>query len=285
MVLLSFRGQRSAGAYPACTRRPGRLDSGMFEELMQVIRTLRRRCPWDRKQTVASTRPLVLNEAFELDEALRRRDRKAIAEELGDYLFMGLFLACVLRAETGLRLEQSLETVVAKLKRRHPHVYGRLRVSGADEVLVNWERLKRGRRQRRGLLEGVPVRLPALQQAQLIQERCQRVGFDWKTAGEVLVKVQEEVGELESELRRKRRSRTQMAEELGDLLFAVVNLCRHLDVDAEGVLKDANRKFRRRFEQVEREFQRAGRNLADVPLEEMERAWQRAKRRRPRRRH
>lgn len=252
----------------------------MFEELLEVIRTLRRRCPWDRRQTVASTRPLILNEAFELDEALRRHDRQAIMEELGDYLFMGLFLASVLKAETGLRVEQSLNAVVEKLKHRHPHVYGRTRVEGTDEVLANWERLKRGHGQRRGLLDGVPVRLPALQQAQLIQERCRRVGFDWETAVQVLAKVREEVRELDRELRRKRKSRRRMAEELGDLLFALVNLCRHLGVDAEGALKDANRKFRGRFELVEREFGRKGRRLVDVSLEEMEEAWQRAKRRR-----
>ncbi|MEO0085794.1 MAG: nucleoside triphosphate pyrophosphohydrolase [candidate division WOR-3 bacterium] len=262
-----------------------RLDWGVFEELLLVIRTLRRRCPWDRKQTVSSTRPLILNETFELDEAIRSGDRQAIVEELGDYLFMGLFLAEVLKAEHGFRLEESLRAVVAKLKHRHPHVYGRLRVRGAKEVLANWERLKRGRSQSRGLLDGVPARLPALQQAQLIQERCRRVGFDWKKAGDVLAKVREEIGELDSELRRKRRSRTRTAEELGDLLFAVVNLCRHLGVDAEGALKDANRKFRRRFEQVEEKFRRNGRQLGGVPLEEMETEWQRVKRRRARARH
>lgn len=252
----------------------------MFDELLQVIRTLRRRCPWDRKQTVASTRPLVLNEAFELDEALRSRNRQAIAEELGDYLFVGLFLAEVLRAENGFRLKESLSAVVAKLRHRHPHVYGRVRVKGAEEVLVNWERLKRSRNRRRGLLDGVPTRLPALQQAQLIQERCRRVGFDWQKVGHVLRKVQEEIGELEAELRRKRRVRARMADELGDLLFAVVNLCRHLGVDAEGALKDANRKFRRRFEQVESEFRRSGKELAEVSPVEMEREWQKAKGRR-----
>jgi len=270
------REQRE-GRWQACADGFWRLDWGVFDELLKVIRTLRRRCPWDRKQTVASTRPLVLNEAFELDEALRSKDRSAIVEELGDHLFMGLFLASVLEAETGVRLKESLAAVVAKLKHRHPHVYGRLRVRGADEVLANWERLKRGKKSGRQLLDGVPVRLPALQQAQLIQERCRRVGFDWDDAGQVMKKVREEIREVERELKRTRRSRTRVAEELGDLLFGLVNLCRHLGVDAEGALKDANHKFRARFAQVEEKFLREGRELGKVPLEEMEKVWQAVK--------
>jgi ATP diphosphatase len=249
----------------------------MFSELMEVIRLLRRRCPWDRKQTVASTRPLILNESYELDEALRARDKAAIAEELGDYLFMGLFLADVAAKELGISIEDSLKGIVAKLKQRHPHIYGTTKVHGAEEVLANWEIIKRRHKKGGGLLSSIPVAMPALQQAQLIQERCRRVGFDWDQPEAVLDKVEEEIGELRQELARGRKSRPRIKEELGDLLFVLVNLARHLDVDAEGTLKDANAKFRKRFRYVEEHFAVRGRELGQVSLDEMEDVWQQAK--------
>lgn len=233
-----------------------------------------------------STRPLLLNEVHELDEALRAGGRQAIAEELGDYFFMGLFMAEVLRCEQGIDLAHILVNSAVKLRRRHPHVYGEVIVRGVDQVLANWERMKKGS-QGTSLLAGLPTAMPALQQAQLIQERCRRVGFDWQDAVRVLDKVEEEIGELRHELeilpnrktgRRNTRvgasKRKRVAEELGDLLFALVNFCRHLDIDAEGALKDANRKFRERFERVEAGFRRQGRELGTVPLAELEAAWQ-----------
>jgi len=249
----------------------------MFSELLEVVRLLRRRCPWDRKQTLASTRPLILNETFELDEALRERDKAAIAEELGDYLFMGLFLADVAGKELGISIEDSLKGVVAKLKQRHPHIYGTTRVRDAEDVLANWEQIKLKHKKTGGLLAGIPVAMPALQQAQLIQERCRRVGFDWDRPEAVLDKVEEEIAELRQELARGRKSRPRLKEELGDLLFVLANLARHLGTDAEGTLKDANAKFRTRFRYVEEHFAARGRELGQVSLGEMEAAWQEAK--------
>jgi MazG family protein len=249
----------------------------MFSELMEVVRLLRRRCPWDRKQTVASTRPLIINETYELDEALRECDKAAIAEELGDYLFMGLFLADVAGKELGITLEDSLKGIVAKLKQRHPHIYGTTKVRDAEEVLTNWEQIKRKHKKTGGLLSSIPVAMPALQQAQLIQERCRRVGFDWDKPEHVLDKVEEEIAELRQELARGRKSRPRIKEELGDLFLALVNLARHLDVDAEGTLKDANAKFRVRFRYVEEHFAARGRELGQVSLDEMEAVWQQAK--------
>ena len=253
------------------------LDSGMFSELIEVIRLLRRRCPWDRKQTLASTRPLILNETYELDEALRGRDKAAIAEELGDYLFMGLFLADIAGKELGVSIEDSLKGIVAKLKQRHPHIYGTTKVRDADEVLANWEQIKRKHKKGGGLLSSIPVAMPALQQAQLIQERCRRVGFDWDKPERVLDKVEEEIAELRQELARGRKSHARINEELGDLLFVLVNLARHLQVDAEGTLKDASAKFRARFRYVEEHFAARGRELGQVSLDEMEAVWQEAK--------
>jgi MazG family protein len=249
--------------------------------LLNVVRTLRHRCPWDRKQRLASTRPLILNETFELDDALRKGDAAEIAEELGDYIFMGLFLADVLEAEHGVGLGVVVNGIVRKLKARHPHIYGNVKVRNAAEVLTNWERIKRGEKKGdRSILASVPSAMPALQQAQLIQERCRRVGFDWDDPRQVLDKVVEEVEELRVELARPRRRGRRVREELGDLLFALVNLSRHLGIDSEGTLKDANDKFRRRFGAIESHFVRAGRDLGEVPLAEMEQVWQQAKNRR-----
>ncbi len=258
-----------------------RLDSGMFEELLAVVRKLREECPWDRKQTAASTRPLVLNEAYELDEALASGDREHITEELGDYLFMGIFLADVLARESGIGLEEALGRVVAKLKRRHPHVYGDAEVGGADEVLENWERIKRTEKSReaddRSILDGLPGAMPALKQAHLVQERCARVGFDWDDPKDVLDKVVEEVEEIRSELRAGEPDRDRVAEEIGDLLFALVNMTRHLGIDAESALRDGNRKFARRFHEVERQIGRQGGTLEGSTLAEMDGIWNRVK--------
>jgi nucleoside triphosphate diphosphatase len=229
---------------------------------------------------------MLLNETYELDEALRQRDKAAISEELGDYLFMGLFLAEVAGKELGISLQDSLKGIVAKLKQRHPHIYGKVKVRGADDVLANWEIIKRKHKRSGGLLSSVPVALPALRQAQLVQERCRRVGFDWDKPEAVLDKVEEEIGELREELpdrgrrgqlKHGRKSNARVKEELGDLLFALVNLARHLDLDAEGTLKDANAKFAARFRCIEEHFAAEGRELSQVSLGEMEEVWQRAK--------
>jgi nucleoside triphosphate diphosphatase len=220
---------------------------------------------------------MLLNETYELDEALRQRDKAAVTEELGDYLFMGLFLAEVAGKELGLSLEDSLQGVVAKLKQRHPHIYGKVKVRGADDVLANWERIKQKHKWSGGLLSSIPVALPALRQAQLVQERCHRVGFDWDKPEAVLDKVEEEIGELREELARGSKSRARVKEELGDLLFALVNLARHLEVDAEGTLKDASAKFAARFRCIEEHFAAEGRELSQVSLDEMEEVWQQAK--------
>jgi len=252
-----------------------------LEELLGVIARLRRECPWDRQQTAASTRPLVLNEAYELDEALASGDRGHVAEELGDYVFMGFFLADVLAAEMGVDLEAALRRVTAKLRHRHPHVYGETQVAGADDVLRNWEQIKQGEGGKGGgkgsILDGMPGAMPALKQAQLVQERCARVGFDWDDPKDVLDKVAEEVEELRAELRAGTPDRARVAEEIGDLLFALVNTTRHLGIDAESALRDGNAKFADRFRKVEAEFRRQGRTLEGSTLAEMDRVWDRVK--------
>jgi len=252
----------------------------VFDELLEVVRRLRRECPWDRKQTIETTRPLMLNEAYELDEALGSEDSEHITEELGDYLFMGFFLAEVLEQELGLKLEDSLAGITTKLKQRHPHVYGDEKVRDADHVLENWERIKRdeGKEKRReSILDGLPESFPALKQSHVVQERCRRVGFDWTDTKDVLDKVNEEVEEVRQELAHGNPDHDKVVEEVGDLLFALVNLSRHLGVDAESALRDANAKFTGRFRQVEAEFAEKGRSLDQATLEEMDRVWDEVK--------
>ena len=253
----------------------------MFEELLEVVRTLREKCPWDRKQTVESTRPLVLNEAYELDEALASGDREHITEELGDYLFMGVFLADVLDKEQGVRLGDALARITTKLKRRHPHVYGKEKADDAGQVLENWERIKKQekRETRDSLLDGMPPSLPALKQGQQMQERCARVGFDWDDSKDVLAKVEEEVEEIRAELADEEPDRARVAEELGDLFFALTNMCRHLGLDAESCLRDANAKFADRFRRVEEELRRRGQSPDQSSLEEMDAIWDEVKHR------
>ncbi len=258
----------------------------MFDELLETVRTLREQCPWDRKQTAATTRPLMLNEAYELDEALATGDAAHITEELGDYLFMGIFLANVLAAEKGVKLEDALAGIVTKLKRRHPHIYGDEEVVDTDQVLENWERIKqeeRKGRERDSLLDGMPVSLPALKQSQLVQERCRRVGFDWTDHHDVLDKVVEEVEEIRAELKHAKPDPGRVAEEIGDLFFALVNMSRHLGLDAETCLRDANAKFGRRFRAVEQQIRSTGRRLEDCTLEEMDKVWDEVKKQERRR--
>ncbi len=253
----------------------------MFEELLRVIRRVRKECPWDRRQTLSSSRPLLINEVFELDEALRTHNKKKIQEELGDYFIVGLFIAQLLGEKRGINLKAVEQAAVAKLKRRHPHIYRNLKVKGVDDVLKNWEKIKRGKR-KKSILDGVPRALPALQQAQLIQERCRRVGFDWQNYQEVWEKVEEEMNELKTELKKKplqKRKKSRLKEEVGDFLFALVNLSRHLGVDAEGALKDTNQRFRKRFQRVEEWFQKEGRDISSVSPIEMNERWERVKRR------
>ena len=254
-------------------------DQTPFAELVEVMARLRAAdgCPWDQEQTHASLKPYLLEEAYEALEAIDQEDDEELCKELGDVLLQVVFHA-QLAKEAGLwDVFDVAAGNVAKLKARHPHIYGTTKVRGADDVLANWEKIKRQHKRGGGLLSSIPVAMPALQQAQLVQERCRRVGFDWDRPEHVLDKVEEEIGELRHELAQGRRSRARVKEELGDLLFALVNLARHLDVDAEGTLKDANAKFRARFRYIEQHFASQGRELGQVSLDEMEAVWQQAK--------
>jgi MazG family protein len=233
-----------------------RQDGATLVRLVGVMRRLLAPggCPWDREQTKKTLRKYVLEEACEVIDAIDSEDRGALREELGDLVLQVVFLAELARAEGGFAIDDVIEGIVNKLVTRHPHVFGqRGAAADADEALRNWEKLKAQEKGRRGVLASVPRSMPALTRAQRIGEKVSRVGFDWADARGSRAKVAEELLELDGAIAGKDKDAVE--EEMGDLLFSLVNLSRHLNVDAEGALRRASDKFTRRFEHVEKRVQ------------------------------
>ena len=264
-----------------------------FDKLVSVMETLRSPdgCPWDREQTLDSLTHFVLEEAHEVVDAIERGDIGALKEEIGDHIFEGVFLAQV-AAERGLfGVDDSLRTVVAKLLRRHPHVFqedGRVhdaaskeRAPSAEAALDRWNALKAQERAGSGTrhttLGGVPKSLPSLLRAYKIGKRVADIGFDWETTKDVVAKIEEEVAELRDTLVREPANATRAEEEMGDLLFAIANLSRKLGIEPEAALRKANDKFTKRFNALEENFARTGRDLEAATLGEMEAEWQKIK--------
>jgi MazG family protein len=254
-------------------------DAGpAFARLVDVMRRLRGPggCPWDREQTLETLRPFVLEETYEVLDAIDRADHDALRGEIGDLLFEGVFLA-QLEADAGrFDVSDSLRDVTAKLVRRHPHVFGSTKgVDTPGQVLEQWEAIK-GREQahagqQASVLRGMPKALPALLGAHEISTRVAAVGFDWAKAADVVAKIEEEVAELKQAVAGEGAARVE--EEMGDLLFTLVNLARKLGVEAESALRKANQKFTARFQELERRFEADGRTVHDATLEEMEAMW------------
>ncbi len=256
------------------TARSKSASRGTWQALYGTIRRLRAPggCPWDRAQTLRSLRLKVVEEAYELLEALSDRDRAHIREELGDVQALVMMLAVIAEEKGILKRSAWLSEVVSKLRRRHPHVFSGKRARTAGEALAHWEAAKvRERSHERSVLQGLRFRYPQLLLAQKMQRRVSRVGFDWPSERGVLLKVREELGELERALAGGRRREVQ--EEMGDLLFSAVNLARKLDLDAETTLRDANAKFKRRFQALERAVFRDGHKVQDLSLPALDRYW------------
>ena len=260
-----------------------------FDRLVQIMRRLRSPdgCAWDREQTLASLRPFVLEEAYEVVDAIDRGDRTALCDELGDLLLEAVFVAQICAEASAFTIADATDAVVAKLIRRHPHVFGgsdtetdagRRDLSPA-EVKEQWERIKTRERagtpERATLLDGIPEALPSLLRASRIGARTANVGFDWNEPGAVIDKVDEELAELRQAV--ASADPTHIEEELGDLLFTVANLARKLRVDPESALRAANGKFTRRFRAIEQRLAARGRALHDATPEELEREWQAVK--------
>jgi tetrapyrrole methylase family protein/MazG family protein/ATP diphosphatase len=237
-------------------------------------------CPWDREQTFETLRKYALEEACEVIDAIDSGDRAALREELGDLLLQVVFQAELGRREGSFGIDDVVAGIVDKLVHRHPHVFGSADAKDADEVLRNWEKIKAKEKGERGVLAGVPRSLPALVRAQRIGEKVSRVGFDWPDARGSRAKVAEEVGELDRAV--ESGDVRAIEEEMGDVLFALVNLSRHLRVDAEGALRRTIDKFATRFAHVEKRVREEhggwGEGEAHVPLEVLDRYWEEAKR-------
>lgn len=261
-------------------------DAGQrFLELLSVMARLRGDggCPWDREQTRASLRPFLVEEAYEVLEALDRGDPASLMEELGDLLFQVVFHVAIAQERGEFSMDDLLTALVEKMVRRHPHVFGDRQVRTAAEALAQWEALKQseGTGPRRSVLHGIPRSLPGLLRAQRIQHRAARVGFDWQDPVAALDKVREEVAEVEAALRAGAGER--VGAEIGDLLFAVVNVARLADTDPEAALQGAIERFRERFQWMEDAADERGRELRALTLEEMERLWMEAKSQEPER--
>ena len=248
-------------------------------ELMRRLRDPASGCPWDAVQTFASIAPYTLEEAFEVVDAIERGDIEALREELGDLLFQVVFHARMAEEQGAFDFAAVAAGLNKKMRRRHPHVFGAPRVADADAQTVAWEAHKARERAGRsmGALDGVPLNFPALARAQKLGRRAARVGFDWPDAGAVLHKLDEERAELERAMAERARRPEDVEEELGDLLFTVVNLARHLEVDAEGALRRANLKFERRFRSVEGRVTAAGQRIEQTDPEVLERLWNEVK--------
>jgi MazG family protein len=239
-------------------------------------------CPWDKEQSFETLRKYVLEEACEVIDAIDSGDRAALREELGDLLLQVVFQAELGRREGAFAIDDVVAGIVDKLVKRHPHVFGHLDAKTADDVLRNWEKLKAQEKGQRGILGGVPRSMPALTRAQRIGEKVARVGFDWADAAGSRAKVAEEVSELDRAV--AGGDARAIEEEMGDVLFALVNLSRHLDVDAEGALRRTIDKFTSRFAHVEKRVREehggwgeAGGGEEHLPLEVLDRYWEEAK--------
>jgi ATP diphosphatase len=249
-------------------------------EVMARLRDPKNGCPWDLEQNFSTIAPYTIEETYELVEAIESNDTKAIKEELGDVLFQVVFHAQMGREAGLFDLDSVAKTVADKMIERHPHVFGNRDAKTSNDVLVNWESDKAAKRAKQAdaegrapsALDGVSTALPAATRAVKLQSRAARVGFDWAEARDVLAKIREEIGELETEIT-SQADKDFLEDELGDVFFAVANLARKLDIDPETALRRTNRKFERRFRGIEDTLAKQGRNLSDASLDEMERIW------------
>lgn len=256
-----------------------------FEALIELVEKLRgpNGCPWDKEQTYQTLAPMTIEEAYELLEAIETRNPEQMKAELGDLLFQVVFYARIAQERGEFTIQDVIAHAHEKMTRRHPHVFGDATAPTSQDVLRRWEKIKQEEKRQSetteppSLLEGVSTRLPALIEAAQLTERASRVGFDWGDAPSALEKLDEEVAELKRAVTAPSPSQEQLKEEIGDLLFMLVNLARLLRLDAETALKAANRKFRERFRYIERELHRQGRSLEESTLEEMDRLWNEAK--------
>lgn len=248
--------------------------AGAFLRLLQIMDELREKCPWDKKQTEQTLRPLTIEETYELADAITKNDWQGIREELGDLMLHLVFYTRIAQEQGRFTMDEVIHGICNKLISRHPHVYGDVQVKDEDDVKKNWEQLKM-REGKKSVLGGVPVSLPALVKAIRIQEKAKQVGFEWENRADVWKKVEEETAELQEAIAQE--SPAAIEEEYGDLLFSLVNYARFLQVDPEGALERTNQKFIRRFQLMEAAAAADGRSLHNMSLQEMDELWNKSK--------
>lgn len=251
-----------------------------FVRLIAKLRDPNGGCPWDLKQNYRSMIPYLLEESYEVIEAIERDNPQELKEELGDLLLQVVFLSQLAAEEQKFTFEDVVNNVAEKIIRRHPHVFGETSAGNEQEALQNWNAMKAEENKEKGhtsILDNIPHAFPALMRAEKLQKRCAKVGFDWQQVEPVIAKIEEELDELKQEINRPHLIQTQVEEELGDLLFAVVNLSRHLKCAPEESLRKANHKFERRFRAVEEKLKRQHKTLEQSSLAEMDILWDEVK--------
>jgi XTP/dITP diphosphohydrolase len=245
-----------------------------FGELLDIMDEIREKCPWDRKQTIQSLRHLTIEETYELGDAILDNDLMEIKKELGDLLLHIVFYAKISAETNDFDIADVINGINKKLIHRHPHVFGDVKAETEEEVAKNWEKLKLDEG-KKSILEGVPRSLPALVKASRIQDKAACSGFDWEKPEQVFEKVKEEIDELHEEVRRK--NNTNIESEFGDVLFSLINYARFIKVDPESALERTNKKFIKRFQFLEREAAKEGKQLSEMTLSEMDIHWEKSK--------
>lgn len=251
-----------------------------FIQLVKRLRDPENGCPWDIKQNFESILPNLLEETYEVAEAIQQKDRISLREELGDLLLQVVFLSQLATEEGSFTFDDVLNDIHEKLIFRHPHVFGDTKAQNAEEALKNWEASKAAeakRQQHNSILDDLPFALPALTRANKLQKRCAKVGFDWDSPQQVFAKVEEELEEVQNEMNNSPLVQAKLYEELGDLLFATVNLCRHYQIDAESCLRDGNLKFENRFRKLEAQVKSENKEMEKMSLDELDFIWKQIK--------
>lgn len=252
----------------------------LFKSLVEVIATLRGEngCPWDREQTHTSLKSTLIEETYETVEAIDSAQPDKLKEELGDLLLNIMLQAQIAAENRDFDIYDVIDTLTEKLIRRHPHVFGDVNVENSDDVVKNWEAIKKeeaGNEDRESILDGIPIALPALLRGQKIQKRAARVGFDWDHIQDVISKVDEELAEVKESLKKNQQAEIEM--EIGDLLFAIVNLCRFVELQAEETLRKSNRKFIQRFKRMEKILEKQGKDISEQSLSTLDEIWEEVK--------
>jgi XTP/dITP diphosphohydrolase len=254
-----------------------------FDKLIDILVELRHKCPWDREQTMDTLRTLTIEETYELSEAILAADMPNIRKELGDLLLHIVFYAQIAREQGAFNINDVIESLCSKLIYRHPHVFGDAKAADAGEVVQRWEQIKLTEKNgNHTALGGVPAGLPAVIKAYRIQDKARAVGFDWERREDVWAKVKEEIAELEAELRAfadksDSEQAQKMEDELGDVMFSLINAARLYGIDPETALERTNKKFICRFNNIEQQAKAQGRNIKSLSLSEMEQLWQASK--------